>query len=261
MEVKCEYCGSMIPATADKCPNCGGTNENMQRSVNGTPKTIAELQNWYRAMNLPPENVTRFFIGKNINEPRAFGIYEQEGEFIVYKNKDDGSRAVRYRGRDEAYAVNELYLKLKAEILNQKSNNIARNSSRPAPKKKSNLWVIVWAVFAMTGLMVSCFDNLQHKNDGYYSDGSGVYYNYGSDWYAYDSNYGDYIYVDSPWFVDNKEDYNVEDSAYEYTSYDFKDSTAWDDIQASESYSNDSDYSWDSGSDWDSGGSDWGSDW
>ena len=42
--------------------------------------------------------------------------------FIVYKNKADGTRAVRYKGTDEAYAVNELYLKLKDEILNQKAH-------------------------------------------------------------------------------------------------------------------------------------------
>ena len=35
---------------------------------------------------------------------------------MVYKNKADGSRAVRYSGPDEAYAVRELYLKLKSEV-------------------------------------------------------------------------------------------------------------------------------------------------
>ncbi len=31
---------------------------------------------------------------------------------IVYKNKADGSRSIRYRGPDEAYAVRALYEKL-----------------------------------------------------------------------------------------------------------------------------------------------------
>ena len=89
--------------------------------------------------------MTRFFIGKDTRAPRAFGIYEANGEFIVYKNKSDGSRAIRYKGTDEAYAVNELYMRLKEEILNQKNINL-KNKSKIAndnryrkKKKKSNV--------------------------------------------------------------------------------------------------------------------------
>lgn len=123
MEVKCEYCGSLIPDDAPKCPNCGATNENMHRSVDHTPKTIAELEQWYKDRNLPPYDVTRFFIGINYEEPKAFGIYQDGERFIVYKNKSDGERAIRYQGTDEDYAVNEIYLKLKSEILAQKAHN------------------------------------------------------------------------------------------------------------------------------------------
>ena len=70
------------------------------------------------------EEVTRFFIGKNIKEPKAFGIYQDEnGDYVVYKNKSVGERAIRYQGADEAYAVNDRYQKLKSEIANQKSRN------------------------------------------------------------------------------------------------------------------------------------------
>ena len=45
----------------------------------------------------------RFFIGEDFREARAFGIYKAgENRFVVYKNKSDGSRAVRYDGPDEA---------------------------------------------------------------------------------------------------------------------------------------------------------------
>jgi hypothetical protein len=128
-QVKCEYCGAFIDETADKCPNCGGVNKNFKRIVSDTPQTIEELQDWYRARKLPDENITRFFIGKDIREPKAFGIYKDGSNYIVYKNKADGSRAVRYQGTDEAYAVNELYMKLKSEILNQKSRSMNRTSS------------------------------------------------------------------------------------------------------------------------------------
>lgn len=135
MKIKCSYCDSYINDTCENCPNCGAVNDHMQRAVSGTPKTIAELDAWYKARKLPSSEVTRFFIGVNYTGRRAFGIYEEQGEFIVYKNKDDGTRAIRYRGTDEAYAVNELYLKLKSEILNQKAANI---SSGRVPRKKES---------------------------------------------------------------------------------------------------------------------------
>ena len=130
MQIKCEYCGSLIDDSLEKCPCCGATNNNMHRATDGTPKTIEELKQWYEARHLPPYETTRFFIGIDYKEPKAFGIYEENGEYIVYKNKADGTRAIRYRGTDEDYAVNELFLKLKSEILKQKENNVGKNSGR-----------------------------------------------------------------------------------------------------------------------------------
>ena len=80
------------------------------------PQTIEELKAFCAEKGMPLEKM-RFFIGENIQEPKAFGIYRDENDrFVVYKNKADGSRAVRYSGPDEAYAVRELYLKLKSEV-------------------------------------------------------------------------------------------------------------------------------------------------
>ncbi len=124
-EYKCDYCGNFVDDSLEKCPNCSAPNPAFRRFANDNsrPATIEELRKWYEDRNLPPETVTRFFIGKNIEEPRAFGIYQNSvGEFVVYKNKVNGERAIRYQGKDEDYAVNELYLRLKEEILHQKSN-------------------------------------------------------------------------------------------------------------------------------------------
>jgi len=140
MEVKCEYCGNLIDDKLANCPHCGATNDNMKRTADFTPKTIEELQKWYKDHHLPPYETTRFFIGTDYKGKKAFGIYEDAGEFIVYKNKADGTRAIRYQGKDEAYAVNELYLKLKSEILNQKANNgksSVKNSGKTAGKRLS----------------------------------------------------------------------------------------------------------------------------
>lgn len=122
MKMVCEWCNAYVDDSQETCPNCGAVNKNFVRVVGGTPKTIDELRKWYSDRNLPPYEVTRFFIGENRSEPKVFGIYQDsKGDFVVYKNKADGSRAVRYAGKDEAYAVNEIYLKLKEEILNQKT--------------------------------------------------------------------------------------------------------------------------------------------
>ena len=142
MQIKCDYCGSLFDETLEKCPNCGASNVDVNRSVYDQPKTIENLKNWYSARRLPPYETTRFFIGIDYKGPRAFGIYKDEnsGKFIVYKNKDDGSRAVRYEGTDEAYAVNELYMRLKSEILEQKERNIHLNQQSASEDEKEEAY-------------------------------------------------------------------------------------------------------------------------
>ena len=119
MKIKCEYCGSMFDDTLEKCPSCGAPNQNVRRSTADQPTTIEGLKEWYESKGLPPYETTRFFIGIDYKYPRAFGIYKDEntGNFIVYKNKDNGQRAVRYEGSDEAYAVKELFMRLNQETL------------------------------------------------------------------------------------------------------------------------------------------------
>lgn len=209
-KVKCEYCGSFILDTEATCPKCGAVNENHSRVADTTPKTIEELKNWYVARNLPPENVTRFFIGKDVKEPKAFGIFEKHGTFTVYKNKADGSRAVRYKGTDEAYAVNELYLRLKEEILNQKKHNMDRKRSignTPAPsvyrpkKRKSLLSKILPLVLALCilpSLLMGLFTKigmsfLSSSDYGYYvTSADEIFYTSGREyegkyeWWQYD---------------------------------------------------------------------------
>ena len=140
MKIKCEYCGSMFDDTLEKCPNCGGTNNNVRRSTSDQPTTIEELKEWYVSKGLPDEEVTRFFIGRDYKGSKAFGIYKNaKGKFIVYKNKADGSRAVRYEGTDEAYAVNELLTRLRQEILEQKGRavkNAAASANKSVPVNK-----------------------------------------------------------------------------------------------------------------------------
>lgn len=276
MQVKCEYCGAYIDEKAEYCEHCGAVNASFKRSVDDTPKTITELKIWYEKRNLPPMEVTRFFIGENYSGPRAFGIYEENGEYIVYKNKDDGSRAERYRGKDEAYAVNEIYLKLKSEILNQKAHNIKGGKSSKKGSLIQTVYgilsmvvvvvVMISAVFSMFSDMAKARKDKPYVGKYYYYDDN-VYYcdSYVDDeWYWYDYDSQDYLPVSIP--------AEMHDDALNYT-FDMDDS--WDsgierfeDTETGqyveslrESSDSDSDYSWDSSDSWDSDSSDWDSDW
>ena len=140
MKIKCEYCGSMFDDILEKCPNCGGTNNNVRRSTDDQPTTIEGLKEWYKSKGLPDEEVTRFFIGRDYKGSKAFGIYKDDkGKCIVYKNKADGSRAVRYEGTDEAYAVNELLTRLKQEILEQKGRSVNKAAAGKSAVSPSDL--------------------------------------------------------------------------------------------------------------------------
>ncbi len=111
---KCPHCGAPAMPDRRKCPACGAPNENyvehrIRRS--GVPKTLDEMKRYCAVRGLPLKQM-QFFIGEDYREPRAFGICRVGGEWIVYKNGGDGTRLIRYRGADEAIAVEEIFGKL-----------------------------------------------------------------------------------------------------------------------------------------------------
>lgn len=260
MQIKCNYCGALIDETSETCPKCGAPLSGGHRTAKEQPKTIEELQEWYVAHHLPPEEITRFFIGKNITEPKAFGIYRDgNGDFVVYKNKSTGERAVRYKGADEQYAVNELYQRLKAEIADQKGNS-PKKTQQPTTgkKKKKKGCLIAVIIFFVLGILAAIFDNT--PPNGYYNYNGGQYYHQGSMWYRYDKESDD-------WYTYDGEIDITDDNAGEYKTDDhygknFEDTEWYSSGSNSDDSGWDSDSNWDSGSDsWDSGGTDWDSDW
>ena len=268
MKIRCEYCNNYIDESEEKCPTCGAPNKDFKRVGNQVPTTIQELEQWYKDHNLPPYETTRFFIGINYTEPKAFGIYKDEnsGKFIVYKNKDTGERKIRYEGKDEKYAVNELYMKLKEEIMNQKELNSARGSNISTTAKTGVfaggatvfLTLIVIVVFGV----ILGISNSGPKR-GYYNINGQEYYYVNRSWYVYSGD--DWIPTSNPQVNGSVGDY--------YDGYGYDSDSSYSDITSSSVYDSswessssssddwDSDSSWDSGDSWDSGGSDWGSDW
>ena len=240
-------------------------NEEFNQNIQ-IPKTIVELQQWYRDRNLPDENVTRFFIGKNYTNPKAFGIYknEENGNFIVYKNKSNGERAIHYEGPDEEYAVNELYLKLKEEIANQKSRieqtqKYSEQYNNPYSKKSSNkLNLKVGSIIAIIVCTIIGF-NIFLPNRGYYYYNNSYYYYQNGSWYIY--NYGWRETTPPKELKKNHSKYYKSSYYRSYYIDSFEDSIYYiRPSSSSDSYS-DSSSDWDSGSDWDSSFTDWDSDW
>lgn len=299
MKVKCEYCDSYIDDTLESCPHCGAPSIHMARSASKEPKTIEELQAFCRAKNINLERM-HFHIGENYTAPKAFGIYKDEhGNFVVYKNKADGTRAVRYEGTDEAFAVNEIYQKLKAEVMEVREQAASKGYSRPrpqstAPQKSTGnkkgcrrgclIGILVLFLgpiaLGLLGLLLQALGITSSASSGYYNYNGNTYYNNGSSWYEY---------VDDDWRrTDYKDDYfpDYEDHFVDdYTGTPFTSSSTYSGSSGSDSYSSwessnnwnddwddddwswdwdddDDDWDWDSDSSWDSG-YDWdsGSDW
>ena len=269
MKIKCNFCNAIIDERLKNCPQCGAPLSGANRASSEQPKTIEELQAWYVAHHLPPENVTRFFIGKNIKEPKAFGIYKNEvGDCVVYKNKSTGERAIRYQGSDEAYAVNELYQRLKAEIVDQKGRNAARNrpvsnarQQTPPKKTKGGKGCLIAVIIGIVIMVLfAIFDKT--PQDGYYDYHGTRYYHQGSSWYYYNSTTDDWYKAktDPDINSDNDDDYRIysppEGKRFESTSWYDDGSTSddkdWDDDNDWGDYDDD---------DWDNGSTDWDSDW
>ena len=302
----CSFCGALIPhnealgqtaqsAAAQAAQTAPETKaERPVRRVQ-TPKTIDELLAFCERHELPLAKM-RFFIGLDYPGAKAYGIYkDKDGQFVVYKNKADGSRAVRYRGPDEAYAVNELFQKLKEEATHQRSRvAAARQTGSPASsaqadgadaysgaekarrrgKRKANpvlIGIIALAAAITIGRTAAAIHHTVQPSAGYYQYNGSTYYNQNDSWYLYDDIGGWYpLYTVDDELQNNageyytsysyNEDYGVESFAdSQYYSYS-DDSSSDYDSDSSWSWDWDDDDSWDSSDDWD-WDSDWDSDW
>ena len=274
MRIQCDYCGQYIRDTDAVCPHCGAPNDGMMRSAAGVPKTIGELQEFCRAHNLPLAQM-RFFLGQDIPDARAFGIFrDDDGNFVVYKNKSDGSRAVRYRGGDEAYAVNEIFQKMKEEIIKQRQRKASSSGGTTRSRRASRsrrgvsgqlVWILVICYFiAMLFLFVA--GRLGKTHNGYYNYNGNTYYSQSDTWYQYDNSLLDWypVTVDEE-LQENASDYYAGSNySSSYNAGDFSDSEYYQESAQDSSWSDDcddSDWDWDSSDSWDSGSTDWDSDW
>ena len=275
---RCPRCGALILPNEKFCSQCGapltgaagaagvgvgpGDGGNSGWRPGTRPRTIEQLQDFCAYHEMPLERM-RFFVGEDYQQPRAFGIYRDGDRFVVYKNKDDGSRAVRYNGPDEACAVGELYDKLLDECHKRdiwpdgKPKDLEKRMK--AEKRRLVAIAVVGALLMATiGFIFSRIGAKTHANDGYYRfDDTGYYYCYAGDWFFDD---GDYDWM--PVTYGPYDDYDDWSGYYVGDTYDrswgcsdFETSAAWAQIQE-ESRTSSSDYN-----NWSSDDTDWSSDW
>ena len=268
---RCPRCGALVMEQDKFCPQCGAplTGEATGAAMPGgydpstgmEPRTIEELKT-YCAWNSMPLEVMRFFVGEDYRQPRAFGIYRDGDQYIVYKNKSDGSRAVRYNGPDEAYAVRELYLKLLEECHNRgiwpdgKPEGPTKEEEKEIRRRTIKMAVVVILIVALMSVIMFRVDARVHAHDGYYRNDGYMYYRYGDDWYYDDDSVWVYFADDAPF--DNYDDYYMgTDYDSSWGSSDFRQSSAYEEIRREHSSrTSSSDYS-----SWDSNDTDWDNDW
>ncbi|MBO4695938.1 MAG: hypothetical protein J5643_01505 [Lachnospiraceae bacterium] len=295
----CPYCGSAISSADMRCPRCGATVENsfspekgasgntayetiplteeaayeqpLQEEIITHPTTIAELQQYCVQKGMPLLRM-RFFIGEDYKEPRAFGIYRDKEDFVVYKNKDTGVRAIRYRGPDEAYAVNEIFQKLLSECHlrgiypdgdERAAQPVSRGYKQKSKASEIGLAIGVFGLIGIIAIALAIGSYREHKEDGYYRIAETVYYRYGDEWSMYDPVSQDWTTDGISFPYDDYSDYSIGKSYSgdwysEYGISNIEDSDVWDTWK---SYSDSSGYYDSSYDSWDSSSTDWSSDW
>ncbi len=274
MEYKCEYCGSLLTGKEKTCPACGGPvsftpvqNGREDSGASGKPKTIAELREFARKHGLPLKQM-RVFIGEDCREPKAFGVcQESENSFLVYKNKADGSRAVRYRGPDEAFAVGELYDKMHDMVKQQKAFKTSTGTAVSASSGKAGRsgvgvftgWFrslpkpVKWGIVLLLVLFLYAAIFGRTKRQGYYQYNGDYYYQQDGSWYFFGDSGWTPVGVD-PELDDNYDEYYAPGG---YSgSYGIQDFSQSDYYVEPEHNNHDYDYD-DDDDDWDWGGGDW----
>lgn len=273
MDKRCYHCGEPLSPRDKVCPRCGADANESRK-----PRTIYELRAYCAQKRVPLEKI-RFFIDEDYREPKAFGIYQDdEGQFVVYKNKADGTRAIRYRGPDEAHAVNEILQKLDSEVELRRGNKgvsrkiperSAARRRRSSSVKGALTAVFITTIILVVSIILFAFISLRNTpRRGYYHyDGSDYYYY--NDWYRYeDDEWVPAGYVDDQLeedFRDYRTDtYDGEQSFEDSFWYDYEyERSHSDDDDDDYDWDDDDDYDWDDDDwdDWDSDDTDWDSDW
>ncbi|MBQ1371968.1 MAG: hypothetical protein IIY70_03460 [Oscillospiraceae bacterium] len=207
----CGSCKVKYSNKLDNCPNCGALNpahipvEAATEYNFRMPKTLRELEQLLEDNRLSPSNI-RLHLREDYPGPLCCGIFQDgEGNFVVYKNRIDGSRLVRYRGPDESYAVGELVDKMLEQVEvrralhvvlphEQGSMTVQKDSApkgkkpgRSSGKRRSKIKWNYLGLFSplLIVLLLWVVMNWNSTKPGYYLYQNSYYYYQDSDWFVY----------------------------------------------------------------------------
>lgn len=211
MDQKIVYRPDLAEDATEFCPLCGAPVAPVEEPApepaapaqpETTPRTVEELMALCASHDVPPVS-QRFFIGADEKDTPGYGLFLDEfGDYVFYHNHSSGDRAIRYKGRDEGYAVEEMYRRMKAAHLFYRPVARQENSSRSvhhhthssqSRHRRQQIRRRRWAI-AIAAVVVLCcvaavvlrWRALQPK-DGYYHYQGRYYYLQHRQWYAYDS--------------------------------------------------------------------------
>ena len=129
--------------------------------------SLQEYKDFVERHNIPLDTI-RFALGEDKgHDPRWFYIYQDRftGEWVVAKNKSDGSTAERYRGNDEAKACQILFDKMEEEFNKRKyagedtAGGASGSAGNSQKRKKSHFFFVraeISAVFNRYTYMCVC---------------------------------------------------------------------------------------------------------
>lgn len=234
------------------------------------PETLNGLIEFCRSKNIPAEKM-RFFLGTDCDEPKCFGIFAgDDGTFTVYKNKANGTRAIRYTGTDEKFAVSEIFDKMKSEIELRDpdaakrifGSNVKKSAGRRSKflqsVKNIALQVVLYVSIALVAVGLSRCGTKQDNKDGYYRFDNSYYYSQKDIWYLFNPS-------TLKWCVaDGIADALAENAMDFYDGKTYRNDMGISDFSGSEFYSYDDDEeNWEDDvfDDWDTDDTDWDSDW
>jgi len=206
MKIKCDFCGNEFEETLQNCPSCGAVNNNINKTASSGPRTIEELKDWFYVTHGLTKEKTHIYIGEDCKEPACFGIYRDvnTNDIVVYKNKANGERAIRYQGVDEQYGVNELYQLIQRQALRNgvdlngaknpgqiTSRNSALNSDRNTysrnysnNRRNNHYFAISWLILIIFIIVIYIYGSMNGwQNTSSRSSGSsGSSYSRDYDW-------------------------------------------------------------------------------
>ena len=120
------------------------------------PRTIEGFQQLAQEEEMPLEDI-HFSLGEERGEANSYGIYREPDSrnVVVYRVKPDGTKRIRYRGNDEAKAVEILYDKFFDELgkvsygVSQRIDDF-REKQQALAEYASNHWKVKLGIILVT---------------------------------------------------------------------------------------------------------------